>query len=100
MAACGPAPDWTSQARCQVLLDKTNYNQELSDLRQELSDLARTVHVADVDLTILGHGYVASARGVITDIHSLIHSDLPPERRLGLVRKSTQEGSPYWEILP
>jgi esterase/lipase superfamily enzyme len=43
-----------------------------------------TVHVANVDLTRLGHGYVAEARDVLHDMHALLRFDAPPHSRMGL----------------
>ena len=56
-----------------------------------------TVHVANVDLTLLGHGYVAEAREVLTDIHQLLVFDAAPEERMGL-SLAQDEGQPYWII--
>ena len=55
-----------------------------------------TVHVSAIDLTFLGHGYIAEARPVLQDIHGLIQADTPPDRRFGLERMTA---SPvYWRI--
>lgn len=56
-----------------------------------------TVHVANVDVTLLGHGYVAEARPVLADIHQLLSFDAPPERRMGL-RAATDAGERYWIV--
>jgi esterase/lipase superfamily enzyme len=57
-----------------------------------------TVNVTDVDLTWLGHGYVASARAVLADIHALIKQGLPPEKRMGLRQSRNERGELYWLI--
>ncbi|HEX6377022.1 MAG TPA: alpha/beta hydrolase, partial [Allosphingosinicella sp.] len=57
-----------------------------------------TVAVTNIDLTRLGHGYVAEARDVLTDIHCLINRDQPPDRRFGLRPALTATGDAYWEI--
>lgn len=57
-----------------------------------------TVNVVNADITLLGHGYVAEAREVIADIHSLIWNDLPPEKRFGLQPTATESGQRYWLI--
>ena len=57
-----------------------------------------TVCVTNADLTLLGHGYVAESRGVLTDIHALLTTNLGPERRFGLQSRSTDRGERYWEI--
>ena len=56
-----------------------------------------TVSVENVDLTILGHGYVAEARDVLHDMHDLIFHGNPPERRMGLRAEESAEGR-YWVI--
>jgi esterase/lipase superfamily enzyme len=58
---------------------------------------ADTVHAADVDLSLLGHGFVAETREVLNDIHSLIVNDAPPDRRMGLRQEQSADG-PYWVI--
>lgn len=55
-----------------------------------------TVHVANVDRTLLGHSTFAEARPVLSDIRELLNYDAPPERR-GLDERG--EGSErYWEV--
>ena len=56
-----------------------------------------TVHVANVDMSLLGHGYVAEAREVLTDISELLTFDAPPRKRTGL-RPAEEEGNRYWVI--
>ncbi|WP_420128112.1 alpha/beta hydrolase [Longimicrobium sp.] len=56
-----------------------------------------TVNVSNVDLTVLGHGYVAEARDVLHDMHDLIFHGNPPERRMGLRPEETNDGR-YWVI--
>jgi esterase/lipase superfamily enzyme len=56
-----------------------------------------TVSVQNVDLTVLGHGYVAEARDVLHDMHDLIFHGDPPERRMGLHPEETGAGR-YWVI--
>jgi esterase/lipase superfamily enzyme len=57
-----------------------------------------TVSVTNADLTMLGHGYVGEARDVLQDIHRLLVSNDPPERRFGLRKDQTQAGDPFWTI--
>jgi esterase/lipase superfamily enzyme len=58
-----------------------------------------TINVANVDLTQLGHGYIAEARSVLADIHHLIRRDTPPERRFGLRVMDAPSGSDrFWSI--
>jgi esterase/lipase superfamily enzyme len=57
-----------------------------------------TVEVSNVDLTALGHGYVAAARDVLRDMHSLLVFDAPPSRRAFLKRRVANDGAAYWRI--
>jgi len=56
-----------------------------------------TVRVGKVDLSFLGHGYVAGCRAVLTDIHQLIVSDLAPDRRAGMTVIDSGDGR-HWEL--
>lgn len=58
-----------------------------------------TVSVSKVDLSLLGHGYVAGCRTVLTDIHQLIVSELDPDRRAGMTPMKAADGR-YWELAP
>jgi esterase/lipase superfamily enzyme len=58
-----------------------------------------TVCTTKVDMSILGHGYYADSRPVLTDIHSLIMKEAPPMSRMGLAQKSSGSGEMYWEFL-
>lgn len=57
-----------------------------------------TINVANIDVTLLGHGYVANARDVLKDIHDLIARDLPPRSRFGLRGAFNEKGEQYWII--
>jgi len=57
-----------------------------------------TINVTNADLTLLGHGYVASARDVLQDMHELIRHDSAPDRRFGLKAANTVDGERYWLI--
>lgn len=57
-----------------------------------------TVNVTNADLTALGHGYVASARDVLQDMHDLIVHGAPPAKRFGLREVKSDDGAPYWLI--
>ncbi|HEY0311634.1 MAG TPA: alpha/beta hydrolase [Allosphingosinicella sp.] len=56
-----------------------------------------TICVSDVDLTWLGHGYVAEARDVLQDMHRLIFSGAHPPR-FGMKARKNDEGLMYWEV--
>ncbi len=56
-----------------------------------------TVEVTSIDVSVLGHGYVAEARGVMTDIAMLLRKDTSPtEKRRKLEPTTTGEGGQYW----
>jgi esterase/lipase superfamily enzyme len=57
-----------------------------------------TINVTNVDLTALGHGYVADARAVLEDMHELLVHDAPPDRRFALRQGETDAGGRYWII--
>ncbi|HYI39265.1 MAG TPA: alpha/beta hydrolase [Allosphingosinicella sp.] len=56
-----------------------------------------TVSVSNIDLTLLGHGYVGEARDVLQDMHRLIFDGAPPPR-FGLKECRNDEGKAYWEV--
>lgn len=56
-----------------------------------------TISVSKVDLSWLGHGYVADCRTVLTDIHQLFVSGFPPQRRAGMTEVKGADGD-YWEL--
>jgi esterase/lipase superfamily enzyme len=57
-----------------------------------------TVNVTNVDLTMLGHGYVSEARDVLNDMHALITHGAPPSARFGLEEAKTDNNEDYWVI--
>lgn len=57
-----------------------------------------TVSVSNIDLTLLGHGYVGAAREVLTDMHELIFDGKPPGQRFSLTPATTPAGERYWLI--
>ena len=57
-----------------------------------------TISVSNVDVSALGHGYVGEAREVLTDMHQLIFSGLPPEGRFSVRPAQTADGEPYWMV--
>jgi esterase/lipase superfamily enzyme len=56
-----------------------------------------TVNVTGIDLTLLGHGYVAAARPVLADMHRLIFEGTAPDQRFGL-RPMGNGGAKYWQM--
>jgi esterase/lipase superfamily enzyme len=57
-----------------------------------------TIGVANIDMTLLGHGDIGEAREVLTDIHQLIATGSPPAQRFGLEEQKTENGERYWPI--
>lgn len=57
-----------------------------------------TISVENVDMTMLGHGYISSAREVLTDIHALIKTGAAPDTRFGLERRTVQPSGHYWQF--
>jgi esterase/lipase superfamily enzyme len=56
-----------------------------------------TVNVTNVDLSLLGHGYVAQARDVLQDMHRLLRHDIEPDQRFGLRAMFDEQGK-YWVV--
>lgn len=57
-----------------------------------------TVNVTNVDLSLLGHGYVAESRDVLNDMHGLIYRNAAPDDRMGLRSRLNDSEQRYWEI--
>jgi hypothetical protein len=57
-----------------------------------------TVDVADVDMSDIGHGYVADLAAVVGDMSQLINSDEEPDRRFRLQRAEDANGRRHWVI--
>lgn len=57
-----------------------------------------TVLVTNADVTMLGHGYVADSRGVLTDIHALLSHGAAPDKRFGLQPRRADDDQEYWVI--
>jgi esterase/lipase superfamily enzyme len=56
-----------------------------------------TVNVTNIDVTALGHGYIAEARDVLRDMYDLIDRAVPPQDRLWLREVANAEGR-HWEL--
>jgi len=56
-----------------------------------------TVNVTKIDLSLLGHGYVAEAKEVLYDMHDLIFNGTEPDLRMALRSQRIPEGK-YWEV--
>lgn len=57
-----------------------------------------TISATNVDVTLLGHGYVTECRPVLSDMLALLRNGDPPAKRFGLRTATTPEGSTYWEF--
>lgn len=57
-----------------------------------------TVRVPRLNLDLIGHGYVADAKEVLTDMYTLMTSDSDPDKRFGLEKKQTVNGEDYWLV--
>ena len=56
-----------------------------------------TVSVENLDLTRFAHGYVADARELLGDVHSLFRHGAAPSDRFGLRQVTVPNGN-YWEF--
>ncbi|MFO0832999.1 MAG: alpha/beta hydrolase [Phycisphaerales bacterium] len=59
-----------------------------------------TVEVTGIDVSALGHGYVAEAEQVLTDIALLLRKDNPPGQRFHMRPQQTDKGGNYWLLSP
>jgi esterase/lipase superfamily enzyme len=57
-----------------------------------------TINVSNLDMSLLGHGYFAEARSVLSDLHDLIVHGDSPEMRFGLREIVTDEGRKIWQV--
>lgn len=57
-----------------------------------------TVEVTSIDVSALGHGYVAEAESVLFDIATLLRKDDPCEKRHNLSPLQTDAGARYWML--
>jgi esterase/lipase superfamily enzyme len=57
-----------------------------------------TILAGKVDVTLLGHGYVADSRPVLQDMYAVINQQTPPARRFGLKAAKTPKDEAYWII--
>lgn len=55
-----------------------------------------TISVEKVDLTLLGHGYVASSDEVLADMYELLKAGTPPNERFRLKAAMTPQDDRYW----
>jgi len=59
-----------------------------------------TVDVQHLDLSVFGHGYLAEAKELLFDLHTLFRHGTSPSRRFGMRPRTTADGSAYWEFAP
>ena len=55
-----------------------------------------TIRVKNFSFANLGHGFIAEAKGVLSDVYSLLNHGESPQNRLRLVQKKTGNGGVYW----
>ena len=58
-----------------------------------------TVDASAIDTDFLGHSYFSSDYALLSDIHTMLFSDEPAARRIGLNLKQNASGA-YYEFLP
>ena len=58
-----------------------------------------TVEVPDFDVDLLGHGYYASAEGVLHDMFDLLARDAPPSARQRLEEAFDGQARRYWRMV-
>lgn len=57
-----------------------------------------TVDASKIDFSFLGHGYYASARDLLKDMHDLLVNNSSPNKRFALEEVKISEGN-YWKFL-
>jgi esterase/lipase superfamily enzyme len=57
-----------------------------------------TVEVTNIDVSTLGHGYVAEQEHVLFDIAMMLRKDTPPSVRPRLTPTRTSDGRQYWTV--
>jgi len=62
-------------------------------------DKVDTIEVANIDVDILGHSYIAQATDLLHDMYSLILADPHPSKRMGLIRSTDPlSGLEFWKM--
>ncbi len=56
-----------------------------------------TISASELDLDLLGHGYIATAEALLYDLGQLIHDNKPPLKRTRL-EPVTPELCRYWAL--
>jgi len=57
-----------------------------------------TVEVSNIDVSFLGHAYIAEAADVLYDMHSLMLADNPLPRRMGSESAVDPSGLKFWRM--
>jgi esterase/lipase superfamily enzyme len=57
-----------------------------------------TVHVANIDVSLLGHSYIGAARDVLNDVYALVHYGAAPHSRMGLRALDVPGTGKYYTI--
>ncbi|MEO0487199.1 MAG: alpha/beta hydrolase [Pseudomonadota bacterium] len=58
-----------------------------------------TIIVNEKELGALAHGYVASSRAVLNDIHALLQSNMPPSDRFSIKAVDQHAGLTVWKLV-
>jgi esterase/lipase superfamily enzyme len=58
-----------------------------------------TVDATAVDTSLLGHSYYGDNRSILSDIHALVHTGAPAEKRFGL-RRGGSGARRFWVFKP
>jgi len=58
-----------------------------------------TISASNLDLDLLGHGYIASAAPLLYDLSQLVHENKPPNKRTRL-EPAPPEPTAYWLLAP
>jgi esterase/lipase superfamily enzyme len=60
-----------------------------------------TIEVSNIDVSFLGHSYIAQAEDVLRDMYSLMLANPSPERRMGLdTAVDSSTGQCFWRMKP
>ncbi len=57
-----------------------------------------TIEVSNIDLTLLGHSYYASAESILYDMREVLLNNSAPHHRARTTKASTEVGKVYWKV--
>lgn len=78
------------------------WHKRAGDSEPEIDTLPNldSIDASRVDTSLLGHSYYSTSWSVLEDLHFVIHDDMPPDKRFGLIAGKTRGGNRYWIIAP